>query len=190
MKNVTDAWNILQSSFNKTKRIDESNLVYNVKTDTFETNKNYKFKAKYHQIFVGWFSNRITFERFKEMYDDMKVKYSLYDAKEELSQSAFAKVCNGIGSNGFGGLVPDLKYRKCGNNHDLKYAIGNTKKDKKWADYCFLWEMKRVTPYSIIPIIYFLAVKFFGDFAFNFNEKYSIMDLNKKYKKEELPKYY
>jgi hypothetical protein len=181
MLEVKSAWLYLQSHLDKTSQFDELNLIYNAKLDCYECNRNVILNLKYHHVFIGCISNRITIGRFTGIINDVKYKYSLYDPSIVLSELAFAKICNGIGSNGMGYLVPDLKYKQCGNKHDLKYSIGNTKSDKKWADYTFLWDMKRITPYSIIPFIYFLAVKLFGDFAFNFGQKkYSIVELNKK----------
>lgn len=184
--NVIDGWNTLQKYFkqavvNPYFNYVECNLIYSVKYDKFYCNLDIKLKLKKYEIFCGIFSNRITFSSLVIILNEIKYKYSLYEIKE-MTPEVKSKVCNGLGSKGFGFLVPDLCYTPAGDIHDMQYSLGGNKKDKIWADLNFLWNMCRITPNSPIPYVYYWAVKLFGKFAFNMcDKKLTIKELNEKY---------
>jgi hypothetical protein len=88
----------------------------------------------------------------------------LYEV-DELTPKAKKHVVNGCGPKGLGWTVPDFKFTSAGNKHDLMYTCGGTPDDRKWADYNFLWFMKRLGG-GFLAYVYFWAVRFGGKRSF------------------------
>ncbi len=179
---IVKGWSHLQNFLQKYDGYIECNLYYNCKTNCYFCDFDVKINKKYHIIYIGCFSKRCDFHVFTDLITSLKYLYSLYDAKV-LTPKAFKSVCNGAGAKGWGFIVPDLKYTTSADLHDFMYTIGGNSKDRKWADYIFLWNMKRVTPKSFLPYVYFYAVRMFGKNAFEFRDiKISIKLINASFK--------
>lgn len=180
--NVMKAWNYLQNALYQYKGSFELDLWYNAKDDKFEitTDFSYRKKTPYHMVSLGAWSRKAYYGDFQRYVNDVRRAKSLYDSSE-LTDYAKSKVCNGLGPKGLGWSVPDFKFTPAGNNHDLMYTVGGDKQDKKWADYVFLWNMKR-TGAKILPYLYFWAVRSFGNGAFSFRcQKMSLKEINQSF---------
>lgn len=177
MLNIKQGWLFLMNVFKRYDKYQEVNLYYNIKTNDFFINFDINKKTKPYEIFLGCWSNRASYDRFKLFIKEIKLRYSLFEVSE-LTPKAKKFVCNGAGPKGLGWAVPDFKFKNAANIHDLMYTIGGDAKDKKWADLVFLWNMQRDGA-NWLAYVYFWAVKFMGKNAFEFRyKKLTIEEIN------------
>lgn len=179
MLNIKQGWLFLMNVFKRYDKYQEVDLFYDIKTDDFFVGDGFytRGKQKKHQIHLGCWSNRASYDRFVLFLKEIKLRYSLFEVSE-LTKKAKEFVCNGAGSKGLGWVVPDFKFGNAADIHDLMYTIGGDSKDKKWADLVFLWNMQRDGA-NWLAYIYFWAVKFMGKNAFEFRyKKLTIEEIN------------
>lgn len=177
MLNIKQGWLFLMNVFKRYDKYQEVNLYYNIKTNDFFINFDINKKPKPYEIFLGCWSNRASYDRFKLFIKEIKLRYSLFEVSE-LTKKAKEFVCNGAGPKGLGWIVPDFQFENAANIHDLMYTIGGDAKDKKWADLVFLWNMQRDGA-NWLAYVYFWAVKFMGKNAFEFRyKKLTIEEIN------------
>ena len=183
--NVRAGWNYLQNALYQFKGTFELHLWYDCKLDKFfvdYTLESHK-KKKYEWVFLGTWSRRAVYSSFYPVVEGLRERWSLYDVSE-LTPEARREVVNGLGPHGLGWTVPDFKYTRAGDNHDLKYTCGGDMEDRKWADYCFLWEIRRMGGGVWLAYTYFWAVRLFGKKAFEQRfVKMSIKQVNESFKK-------
>jgi hypothetical protein len=187
--NVMKAWNYLQNALYQYKGSFELDLWYNAKDDKFEitTDFSYRKKTPYHMVSLGVWSRRASLGDFSRYANGIRLAKSLYDVNE-LTMYAKSRICNGMGPHGLGWTVPDFAYGAAGDAHDLKYSVGGGDSDRKWADYMFLWHIKRLGG-GFIAYVYFWAVRMFGAKAFEFRfKKMSVTELNIAYEIEKKQK--
>lgn len=179
--NIISGWEFLQDYF-KTSNQNECFLYFNIKKNKYFAFTE-KFKRKEYVIYLGIFSNKITFDKFKEILEEMRYKTSLYDVNE-LTIKAKRSIINDVGPSGYDYLVPDLWFKSASWTHDLMYYLGCNNNDKDWADKVFLWKMKaNTTGFKklgfFFPNIYYFAVKYFGKKSFCYRkEKLNIKIIN------------
>lgn len=179
---VMEAWNFLQVSLNRFKTTFELDLWYDAKKDKFFTDYTFESRKhkKYEWVNLGCWSRRANFHDFNTFVENIRLHYSLYDV-EELTPKAKKHVCNGAGPKGLGWVVPDFQFTPAGNKHDMMYTCGGNAEDRKWADYNFLWFMKRLGG-GFLAYVYFWAVRFGGKSSFETRVvKMSVKQINDAY---------
>lgn len=183
--NVRAGWNYLQNALYQFKGTFELDLWYDAKTDKFfvDYTLNSHKQKKYEWLYLGTWSRRAVYSSFYPVVEGLRERWSLYDVSE-LTPAAKKEVCNGMGPHGLGFLVPDFKFTRAGDRHDLKYTCGGDMEDRKWADHCFLWEIRRMGGGVWLAYTYFWAVRLFGKKAFEQRFiKMSIKQVNDSFKK-------
>ena len=75
-----------------------------------------------------------------------KAKYIVPESYKLASKAQRKQVCNGCGPQGYDWFVPDnllgVNICECCNVHDWMYEVGKTQREKDWADYVFLVNMR------------------------------------------------
>jgi len=119
-----------------------------------------------------------------------KPNYILPESYKLASRAERKKYCNGCGPKGYDWFVPDnllgLNITECCNIHDWMYTVGKTQKDKDWADYIFLINM-RIAINNVrakwktlrkcrleLALFYYTMVKKYGCDSFKFETPQSV----------------
>lgn len=176
---IVDAWNYIQLALKRFPAAFELDLWIDMKTGKFFTDYTFDSRKhkKYEWVNLGVWSRRATFDAFNKYVEGVRERWSLYDV-DELTPKAKKHIVNGAGPHGLGWAVPDFKFTNAANHHDLMYSCGGDMEDRKWADYCFLWRMKRDGA-DWLAYVYFWAVRFSGKRAFEQRfVKMSVKQLN------------